>query len=1281
MKQTGLRLVLAAMILAVAGAPAFAQGTSTSSLAGTVVDSSGGALPGATITAKNNATGVTFTAVSSGTGDFNIPALPIGTYTVTVSLQSFKTVVLNDVVLNVGVPATVRPVLEVGNVTETVEVTAAGAIVQTQSTTISSTISGTEIANTPIVSRNVLDFVTSLPGVSTPGGNRASQINGLDQAQINITLDGINIQDNTNKTTDGFFAIVNPRLDSIEEVTVSGAAQGADAAGTGAVQIKFVTKSGSNSYTGSGYWYYRSDNLNANTYFNERDGVEKAKLQQNQPGFRVGGPIVLPGLYDGHNQAFFFVNYEEFRQPQQLTRTRTILSPLAQQGIFQYGSGRQVDLFALAAANGIVSTPDPITSQLLADIRAAASSDGSIDPLADPNLERFRWNVNAQSIFRFPTVRLDYNVSEKHRVSGSFNYQKFTSTPDTLNGRDRFFPGFPVQADQLSTRIGISTSLRSTLSASVVNELRVGGSGAPVEFFPQINPAMFSGSLANQGGFWLGINAAGITNASASSNRQSRNAYTWLLEDTVNWQKGNHGLNIGGSYSEVIVWLQNHNQVPTINFDILQADPAKAVLNSAANFPGSSQADRGRAENIYAVLVGSVSAITATAAVDPSSNRFEYLRETFQEGKLKDYAFWIQDAWRPRPSLTLNLGVRWELQTPFQALNASYSSTTLEDAWGISGLSSTCTDASHVTPATCNIFKPGVQPGKPVTEYFAFEKGREAYKMDWNNIAPSVGAAWTPTTESGWLSRFLGQPGDTVFRAGWSRAFTRNGMGTITGRLGNNPGLTVTASRTEGLGNMGPLPVLLRQPATLGPPAFQAERIYPLTDVVTADVGLFDPNIQVPYADTWSAGWQRAITRNMAIEVRYVGTRGRDLWRAYNYNELNILENGVLDEFRLAQQNLQANIAAGRGSNFRYFGPGTGTNPLPVSVAYFAGRTDAGNTGAYTSGSFASPTFVNPLAAFNPNPFTWVTNLDSTVTNRANALAAGLPANFIVANPDKLGGVNVTGNGNYTTYNSLQLELRRRMSNGLQVNTSYVYGIGKQSDFYSLRVDPIFSLDHGTEGMVRHAIKGNWAYELPIGQGRRFASNAGPVMERIIGGWQFHGTFRIQSGQVVDFGNRRMVGFDIADLKDMYFYRRDADGIVTMLPDDVIQNSIKAFSVSATSPTGYSALGPPEGRYFAPANGPDCIETIDEDYGDCGTRVIEIDSPWTKGVNLSVVKLVPIAGRVRAEIRIEMLNAFNTVNFNAVSGVGSTTATGYEVTGLTGESTARIVQLVARVSW
>jgi hypothetical protein len=421
----------------------------------------------------------------------------------------------------------------------------------------------------------------------------------------------------------------------------------------------------------------------------------------------------------------------------------------------------------------------------------------------------------------------------------------------------------------------------------------------------------------------------------------------------------------------------------------------------------------------------------------------------------------------------------------------------------------------------------------------------------------------------------------------------------------------------------------------------------------------------------------------MAVEVRYVGTRGRDLWRTYNYNELNILENGVLNEFRLAQQNLEANIAAGRGANFRYAGPGTGTNPLPISLAYFSGLPAefATDSTRYGSADFASTTFTNQMATFNPNAFNWANALDSTQGRINNALAAGLPANFLLANPDKLGGVNITGNGDYTDFHSMQVEVRRRMSNGLQFNASYVYGVGKQSDFYSFRVDQLTSLDDGTEGMVRQAIKGNWVYEVPVGQGRRFASNAGPVMDRLIGGWQVAGTFLLRSGAVVNFGNRRMVGFDIDDLKEMYFFRKDSEGIVTMLPQDVIENSVKAFSVSASSATGYGSLGAPQGRYFAPANGPDCIETINNDYGDCGTRVIEIDGPWVKNMDISIVKLVPITGRVRAEFRIEMLNAFDLVNFSPNSGVGSTNADGYEVTGLTGLTNARVIQLVSRVSW
>ena len=193
-------------------------------------------------------------------------------------------------------------------------------------------------------------------------------------------------------------------------------------------------------------------------------------------------------------------------------------------------------------------------------------------------------------------------------------------------------------------------------------------------------------------------------------------------------------------------------------------------------------------------------------------------------------------------------------------------------------------------------------------------------------------------------------------------------------------------------------------------------------------------------------------------------------------------------------------------------------------------------------------------------------------------------------------------------------------------------------------------------------------------------------MDRIIGGWQIHGNTRVQSGRLVDFGNVRMVGFDEKELCEdsLYKLRIDSDRRVWMLPQAVIDETIKAFSVSATSATGYGRPGAPSGKYFAPANGPDCIETIANNYGDCGVRTLITRGPMFREVDLSVMKAIKIAGRTRAEFRVEMLNVFNFVNYVPVTGIGSTTGN-YEITqnngGLTGANTARVVQLVTRITW
>ena len=185
------RLLLACALAFGTSAAALAQGSANSSLAGVVGDAAGGVVPGATITVRNNATGTSFETVSNSAGGFSIPVLDPGTYTVTVALSGFKTAVISDVRLLAATPGSIRATLEVGSLNETVEVKGGTELVQTQSSTVASTITTEQITNLPLVSRNALNFVVFLPGVETSAGPRGSTISGLPQNTISVTYDGV----------------------------------------------------------------------------------------------------------------------------------------------------------------------------------------------------------------------------------------------------------------------------------------------------------------------------------------------------------------------------------------------------------------------------------------------------------------------------------------------------------------------------------------------------------------------------------------------------------------------------------------------------------------------------------------------------------------------------------------------------------------------------------------------------------------------------------------------------------------------------------------------------------------------------------------------------------------------------------------------------------------------------------------------------------------------------------------------------------------------------------
>ncbi len=1290
-----LRALLTVFLLALVSAPAFAQGGgATSAIAGVVVDTSGGVIPGATVTATNVATAGNFTAVTAGNGSFTIPALNVGKYDVTVTLQGFKSAVLKDVEVTSGGPATLRVTLEVGGLAETVTVEGATEVVQTQSASVATTINTKQIMSLPL-SRDLLNggLVTFLPGVMTPGGTRDSIINGLPQSSINITLDGVSIQDNHLKTSDGFFARVSPRLDAIEEVTVTTAASGTDASGMGATQIKFTTRSGSNQFNASSYYYFQHEKLNTNTYFNKVRGLPKNAALLHQPGTRVGGPVVIPGLYDGRGKMFFFVNYEESRSPRTADRTTDFLTSEAYSGLFRYQTATGVvtrDLYVLAAAAGHIATPDPVIANLLAVMRGAITSNSlRVEDLAGNfTAQRYRWQDKTNNNTYYPTVRLDYNLSTAHKLTGSWNFTNLKSRPDTTNTQQRTYPGFPIWGSQLSKRYTFQTTLRSTLGANIVNELRYGMSGGATNFSPDKATGMWSDPAANQNGFGLSMSGLGITPAGSGTTTSAREASTKFVENNLTWLQGAHTVTLGGQFTSADVWLANHSRVPGMNFGVVTGDPASGMFNTT-NFPGSSSAQRTAAQNMYATLVGRISSITGTARLDPATLQYVYLGSSLQEGRLPELDFYIQDNWKARPNLTVSAGLRYVLQFPFRAKNGSYSTATLDDVWGLSGNVPGC-NPSAPTAATCNLFKPGTTPGV-VSTYQNLGKGVKAYNTDWDNVAPSIGINWTPSAETGWLRTLLGRPGDSALSGGWSRSYERHGMSDFTGVFGSNPGITQVGDRTLNNGNLLPAGstfVLFRN-GYLGPPAFCSAGvtppacipeapIYPIPSNVTGSVNTFDPNLQVPFSDSWTVGFQRAVSRTSAIEIRYVGTRNREQWTTYNMNETNIHENGFLQEFRNAQANLYAHIAqgctVGSTCSFAYRGAGTGTVPLPIYLAYLVGSTNATSSAAYSGTNWTNATFVNPLNRFNPNVFTAASGLNGQASFRANALTAGLPRNFFVANPDALGGANVTGYGGYTKYNGLQLQFRRRLSAGLQWDANYATGKAYESSRYSFRVDRKLTRQTGTEGDVAHAFKTTFVYELPFGQGRRFASGVGPWMDRLVGGWQMAGTARLQTGRLVDLGNIRIVGMSDAEVRKAFRLRRVGPNEIYMWPEDIIDNTIKAYSRDLT---GYT-LGEPTGRYFAPANGIDCMETISNGYGDCGLRSFVIQAPIFRTMDLNIVKMIPLAGRRSLEIRIDALNVFDTVNFTPVTGIGSTVQSGYQITGAT---SGRVVQLVTRVNW
>jgi hypothetical protein len=1282
-------IAVLATACALVATPAFGQGGSTASLSGVVTDKDGGVVPGATVVIKNTATGESNTTVTNASGAWSLPGLSVGAYKVTITLAGFKTAE-TDVRLQAGSQNQLQTKLEVGALSEVVTVSAGTDLIRTQTPTVSSTINADFITTLPRADRNALNFLIFLPGVQTIGGAgsaRNSTVSGLPQNTINITIDGIS-NSNLLQSGDGFFSMVVPRLDAVEEVTMTTATAGANATGQGAVQIAFQTRSGTNRFETSLYSYNQHRMFNSNTFFNRLNGNPVPEATNFTYGGRVGGPIIIPGLFDGRGKAFFFFNYEEVYNPIETPRARTIIRQSALNGNFTYNqtTPTTVNVLALAAANGQISSYDPTTKALLESIRQAASTTGTIsEVVTSPNTAAYNYLVPNKGVRHNPVTSITVNITPNHRLQGAYHYQAFSNTPDTLNNADARFPGFPAYGDQVSTRTSGSITLRSTLSSSKVNELRGGWQSSPLGFFDNATPDMF----ANQGGYALAL-GFDLTAAhpGAAAGPSQRNTIPYSIDNTFSWLKGSHSMSFGGNFTRLDDWADNWNNVPAITMGFVAANDPAEFMFTAANFPGSSNGDRNSARALYALLTGRVSQISATGRLNEAGTEYVYNGHAVRRERMDEYALFAQDQWRWKPTVTITAGLRYQLQMPMKPTNGVFTANTIESACGPSGLGS----GPH--GIFCNIFNPGVLNNPTVVpEFYQYSANVKGYDTDYNNVAPNIGAAWRPNVQDGFLRKLFGDPEIATLSAGYSRSYNRERVDRFLNVYSGNPGQTTPATRGTG-NNQFPLvlpgetwPLLYSQKSRLGPPAFQTEPKFPVIAAPTNDLFVFDPAITIPYTDSWSVAFQRAIDKNTVGEVRYIGNRNIGAWiDGQGWNDANIYENNFLREFELAQDNLHQNVLAGRGSTFAYFGQGSGTSPLPIFLAHLnalpAGA--ASNPASYTGTGWTNSNFTSRMDPYNPNPeaiangVTGNNNTPIGLYNSGNffnnAKSVGYPINFWVMNP-LVDEVNVTKNNPGGVRNHQFIgELRRRLSAGLAVQGSYTFSRQRTESIQDLHL-PLFDLQNTG---VPHAFKMIWTYDIPYGRGKRYGANISPWVDYIVGGWVFSGAGRVQVQSFV-LRDAVIVGMSHDEareaLKQVRFVPDPVTGAMRVynFPQDIIDQTRRAYNTDETQPTFYAPGTEPTGRYFAPAGGPDCNFL---NPGDCGTADLWFRGRWFGEFDFRLAKSVPVK-TARVEVSAEVFNALMAKNFPTQLNPG--TGDIFRITST--QSGARTAQLVFRVSW
>ncbi|MBO0862333.1 MAG: carboxypeptidase regulatory-like domain-containing protein, partial [Chloracidobacterium sp.] len=1216
------------------GTLALGQASNTGTVNIRVVDATGALIQDAQLQLTDRATNDQRTATTQQTGTYSFVNLAYGTYQLTVTKGGFQTQILQDVLVQTSRDTSITVTLKVGDTNEKIEVaSAATPLVETESNALASTIDTKQVVNLPLNGRAMFSFAFLVPGYAGTGplsqtGTFENMPGGAIQS---ADYDGTPALASRFRSS-GFgygTSAVSPRIENVAEMTISTGQLDLSGSGTSAMRINLVTRRGSNSYHGRVFEDFRNTALNANTWVNNARSVPTNILKLNDFGFSAGGPILK-------NRLFFFGTYAESIQPGSNNATANILSPGAQQGLFQYsdkgGALQTLDVLSLAGSAGAPSTVNASISNQLSKINGVLSQ-GRLTPTSDPNISTLTFQVPYRTTTYYPAMRFDYNATDNIRLNLSYsqtkNIGKGVNPP--------LFPGGIDPTDYTSSNFnnkiagfGVDWVIRPTL----INQFHFGYLYQYSIFDPENLDINLPSIVQTNFGYGTSLFGGAYPRQPISS------LYSPMtFNDSLIWQKGSHSFTFGGGwYREHDIYWNGPGGYPGISFGITSQDPLVPTFTSALSNATTTQLNN--AENLYAELTGRISQVNIAGGgspLDPATKQYKPFGAYNLNEIQSSENFFFQDRWRFRPNLTINYGLRWDIVGNDQDVNGGYSSvTSLGDFWG-------------PTPVGA-LFQPGNLGG---VQNPTFTARRQVYKTSWVNPQPALAVAWSPETK-GFLNSIFPK-GKTVIRAGWSLRNYQEGAQNFWA-WGSNQGLfffqqgSLTSDTSGAPGTFQPgslflgqtLPPYLRTPAAWSPTVDASA----LSFGQNAFFGM-NPNIRQPYVEQWNFGIQREIGDGAVIEARYVGNMSMHSWMSYNLNEVNIFENGFLTEFTHAQANLAINQANGKGLTFINNGlPGQFALPI-FQTAFGADKSNyTKNITALQTGAAGS--LAQTMARSIPFYCNMVGASFSPCAARGFTGAGAYPVNFWEVNPFTTGFTdNYLDASGHSNYHALQVELRQRLTHGMQFDLNYslskslVLGpvnayqanVGSQAGSLAglYLTDRDFRLNYGPSGFdIRHIFHASGTYDLPFGAGRRFLNN-GKVANAIVGGWTLGTIFIIQSGNPTQMSG----GF-------LTVNQNDAGVVFNGITPSQLQSAVGVYHttnpwVETVDPNKVSIIssGAVAPTLLAPAS----------TAGVWGYRPI-IYGPGWYNADLSLNKTFPIRESIRFTFQAQFLNIFNHPTFS-----------------------------------